>query len=85
MTTINELFDKIGADNIGVQLLNECMTGAEASKKGTRITFLTQLLSANDIALNTGRVGLVVWVDRDHWQRACKELGIGSQQSSSGG
>lgn len=85
MTTINELFDKIGADNIGFQLLNESMTGANASPRGTTITFGTQAVSAYDLANNTGRVGLVVWVDRDHWQRACKELGIGSQQSSSGG
>lgn len=68
--TLTEFFAEIGNDNLGFQLLEQCMTNVRAMRQGTRVSFETDAISAADVACGAGRVGLIVWADRDAYERA---------------
>lgn len=62
-----ELINHVGAENINVQVLEDCLVQASTSvKKGiTKITFGTQVITANDLMLQRpDMVGLIVWLPR---------------------
>lgn len=64
-----ELVNTVAAsspDAVRYQFLHDCMTGNVSQKKGvTRITFETKCLTCNDVLLNTGRIGVILWLDRE--------------------
>lgn len=71
---LSELISKIGNENIGFQMLHNCMTNIRQAKKHATISFQTDSLTATDVARSTGKVGLIVWVDRDVFDNSLKEL-----------
>ncbi|AOJ11692.1 hypothetical protein [Burkholderia mayonis] len=68
--TLTEFFAEIGDDNLGFQLLAQCMTNVRDEQQGTHVSFETDAISAANVARGTGRVGLIVWADRDAFERA---------------
>lgn len=68
--TLTEFFAEIGDDNLGFQLLEQCMTNVRVMRQGTRVSFETDAITVTDAACGAGRVGLIVWADRDAYERA---------------
>lgn len=62
-----ELLSCVGNDNIEFQKLGDCLTSVKEKKryKCTELSFLTQAITPTEIAIGTGKVGLIVWVDQD--------------------
>lgn len=72
---LSELFAKVGDENLRFQMLNQCLLNVQATKtKGNRITFVTDAISPDDILRNQGNVGVIVWVPREKWTEATKDL-----------
>ncbi len=69
--TIVEMFLAIGPENICLQMLDDSLTNITARKKhrDCLVTFATNQFTPNDIVSESGKVGLIVWVERDGWKR----------------
>jgi|GEM_PF-2426738 len=76
---ITQLMNAIGDDRINFQMLDSCMTGIRSSTKHATITFKTDALNATDVATGGGKVGFIVWVDRDVLSDEMKTLRGGNQ------
>lgn len=75
---LSKLLEKIPDDKIGIQYLTECMTGAKDKArpyKHTEISFVTEELTCNQYMQDTGKIGLVVWIDRDEFTKQMKGIG----------
>lgn len=60
--------------NANCQLLSEAMTGVDTSKKGiTTVSFITKEITANDVYDNTGKIGVVVWLDRSNVKKLIEQ------------
>lgn len=69
---LGDLLEKIPDEKIGIQYLTECMTGAKDKNrpfKHTEISFVTEELTCNQYMQDSGKVGLIVWIDRDEYKR----------------
>ena len=66
-----ELLSGIGEDNIRLQFVNNPFIYAKDKKRtqDTEITFATAETNANELSYDTGKVGIVVWVDRDDYNK----------------
>lgn len=66
-----ELLSGIGEDNIRLQFVNSSFIYAKDKKRtqDTEITFATAETNANELSDDTGKVGIVVWVDRDDYNK----------------
>ncbi len=73
--TILEYLNQFPADKLDFQMLSTCMMRATDSKKAkcTRIEFGTNAVSTTDVVLDRGRVGVVLWIDRDEFDKAKKK------------
>lgn len=65
--SIIELIEKVGMENITVQFLSDSIVGTvTTNKKGiTKFSVATKEISCGDIAMNKGKVGMIVWLPRD--------------------
>lgn len=68
--TITELIQKVGPENCQVQYIHEAMANIQKTKHGSLITFCTTALSPNDVAAGSGKIGMVIWFDRERWSKA---------------
>lgn len=70
-----ELLSCVGNDNLEFQKLHDCLTSVKEKKrdKCTELSFLTQAITPNDVAMGTGKIGLVVWVDQDVMSKAYED------------
>lgn len=69
MVGLIELIKLIGEDNVKVQGVNNSIVKIQDKKRtnDTEVTIATNEINANDIAVGSGRVGLIVWISRaDH-------------------
>lgn len=75
MTGLVELLACVGNDNIEFQKLHDCLTSVKEKKrdKCTELSFLTQAITPNDVAMGSGKIGLVVWVDQDVMSKAYED------------
>ncbi len=74
---LTELLALVGDENIQFQVLHDCMTNIRQRsrrKGGNEISFATNGLTPTDVMQNTGNVGLVVWIPRDKWIEATKNI-----------
>ncbi len=72
---LTDLLTKIGSENLKFQLLNQCLLSVQATKtKGNRITFATEAITPDEILSNDGAIGVIVWVPRDKWIAATKDM-----------
>ena len=62
---ILQLIEQIGVDNVNVQSVQTATVKIADKKrtKDTEITIATNEINANDYATNTGKVGLIIWLD----------------------
>lgn len=66
---IDEMIKAFPADKIGLQPLGPAITNVAQKKGATAITFVTDATTTSEVAKNTGRIGIVVWFDRDEFER----------------
>lgn len=61
------MINHVGEDNIKVDILRHNLKKISSKQNMTSITFTTHEsnLSADDVAKNKGKVGLVLWLDAD--------------------
>lgn len=72
---ITKLISEIGDDNVNLQFLTNCMTGIKGKKgRESSVTFLTDAITPNDVAANAGRVGVILWIERDSFNSAVSNL-----------
>lgn len=71
---ILDLIKKVGEDNLMLQFIGGSLVKAVDKKrmKDTEITIATTQVNANQIANDTGKVGIVVWIDRKDYDEAMK-------------
>lgn len=74
MASIDKVLAQIGADNVKVQYLGECMTNIKTGKNETEISFVTQELTANDAVSGSTKTAMIVWVDSTQYNRAVAEI-----------
>ena len=72
---ITELVARFGDDAIGVQMLAAAMSNISTGRDGvTKVTFGTQATTAGEALCDEGRVGIVLWVERETFDRVRKEI-----------
>lgn len=71
---ILDLIKKVGEDNLMLQFISESLVKAVDKKRmqDTEITIATTQVNANQVANDTGKVGIVVWIDRKDYSEAMK-------------
>ncbi|MGL5280631.1 MAG: hypothetical protein ACRC8W_02615 [Plesiomonas shigelloides] len=75
MSGIVELFNEIGNDNLSYQNLTDAMEKITKTKGGaSRIQFLTEAITPNDVMSGSGKAGIVVWVDKERLSSAVKAV-----------
>lgn len=62
---------EIGEDKINVQFVSNAMISAKDKKrtKDTEITFATNETNTNELINNTGKVGVILWLNREDVER----------------
>lgn len=73
MIPLSKMIETIGNDKVGFQMLNSSIINASQGKGHTKITFGTQELSTTDVALDKGKIGMVVWIERDDFDKFVKD------------
>lgn len=73
--TIHELLEKFKPSEVSVQFLDECVQFANSRRKGksTLVSFETNAMSPSDLITKSGKVGVVMWFNRDQWRERLLE------------
>ena len=81
-----ELLDAVGADNLTYQKLDDCLLRARSVKRGVDITFGTNVVTAEDLALgDPSHVGFIVWVPIEHARRVQAQIDAAKAKEQSDG
>lgn len=67
--TLIEFFEKIGNENLAIQVLHDSIVSERKTKQDTEITFATEIRNTQLLGVSK-RVGIVVWVDADKYNEA---------------
>lgn len=63
---IANLIEEVGVEEVMVQNLDVCFSNIKVERGGfAEITFSTEEVNVDEFIKQTGRVGIVVWMDRD--------------------
>jgi hypothetical protein len=69
--TLTEFLEKIGNENLAIQVLHDSIVSESKTEQDIEITFATE--TKNTQLLGTSkRVGIVVWMDSDKYNEAIK-------------
>ena len=72
---IIQFLDEVGHTKLCFQMLHECVLGATKRKAGfTEVRFATKELQVSDLMGHPRRVGVIVWMDFEDYERARKAL-----------
>jgi hypothetical protein len=72
---LSQLIAKIGDENVKFQILQNALSGISLGKEGdSKVTFFTDAITPSDVMQNKGKVGLVVWIPREHWEKVAKDV-----------
>ena len=72
---LSELIAKIGDENVKFQILQNALSGISLGKDGdSKVTFFTNAITPSDVMQSKGKVGLVVWIPREEWEKVAKEI-----------
>lgn len=75
MASLIELLEVVGLENVTVQALHECATGATMKKGGdTEVKFITGEITPGDMVGKMCRTALIVWMDAEKFDKALKEI-----------
>ena len=69
---ICEIIKAFPDDKIGIQPLGPAITNVAQRKGATAITFVTDATTTTEAVTNTGRIGIIVWFDREEFERLRK-------------
>lgn len=69
---IEEMIRAFPDDKIGIQPLGPAITNVMQKKGETAITFVTDATTTTEVWGNTGRIGIIVWFDREEFERLRK-------------
>ena len=73
--SLTEMIGMFDVERIKWQVLNQSITNVRLMKNGlTSIQFLTAAAQPIDMIDERGRVGLVVWIERDDWTRVTEQI-----------
>ena len=75
---ISDLLSSIGSDNIKYQYISQSMEGIKVVRGVTVVSFATDAITPNDVVMDTGPRGIVLWVDNDVMKQKLSELKSGS-------
>lgn len=68
---LTEFLEKIGNENLAVQVLHDSIVSEKRTKHDIEVTFATE--NKNTQLLSTSkRVGIIVWMDSDKYNEAIK-------------
>lgn len=72
---LTELVNAIGDDNIKVQSIDGSLVKSADKKrtKDTELTIATDQITTNDALNQTGKVGLVIWIDRKEFTKLIQQ------------
>tara|TARA_R110000824_G_scaffold205804_4_gene390745 strand:+ start:291 stop:521 length:231 start_codon:yes stop_codon:yes gene_type:complete len=68
--TILDLLAEVGVDNIEYQTLNASLVNAKQKGRDTELSFLTNQITTTDVAIGSGKKGIIIWVEADDYSRA---------------
>lgn len=72
---LSELIAKIGDKKVTFQILQNALAGISLGREGdSKVTFFTDAITPSDIMQNKGKVGLVVWIPREEWEKVAKDI-----------
>lgn len=66
-----EFFEKIGNENLKVQVLHDSIVSERKTKMDLEVTFATEK-SNTQLLGESKRVGIIVWMDSDKYNEAIK-------------
>ena len=69
--TLTEFLEKIGNENLAIQVLHDSIVSESKTEQDIEITFATETKNAQLIG-ESKRVGIVVWMDSDKYNEAIK-------------
>ena len=73
MTSLSKMIKTIGDDKVQFQMLDTCIDGATLKKGYTQVKFSTQQLNPVDLINKKGKVGIIVWFEREDFDKFVKE------------
>ena len=72
---LSELILKVGDDKVRFQILQNALSGISLGKEGdSTVTFFTNAITPNDVMQGKGKIGLVVWIPREEWEKVAKDI-----------
>lgn len=69
--TLIEFLEKIGNENLAIQVLHDSIVSESKTEQDIEITFATETKNAQLLG-ESKRVGIVVWMDSDKYNEAIK-------------
>lgn len=69
--TLTEFLEKIGNENLAIQVLHDSMVSEKKTKEDIELTFATEFKNTQLLG-KSKRVGVVVWMDADKYNEAIK-------------
>ena len=69
--TLTEFLEKIGNENLKIQVLHDSIVSERKTKNDIEITFATEN-GNSQILSKSNRVGIVVWMDTEKYNEAIK-------------
>lgn len=69
--TLTEFLEKIGNENLAIQVLHDSVVSEKKTKQDIELTFATEFKNTQ-ISGQSSRVGIVVWMDADKYNEAIK-------------
>lgn len=69
--TLTEFLEKIGNENLKIQVLHDSIVSERKTKNDIEITFATENGNSQILSKNN-RVGIVVWMDAEKYNEAIK-------------
>lgn len=72
--SLTKVLSNIGDENISYQNLQNSIKTVKTKKLESEITFYTDQLNANQWLSDSGKVGLVVWVDKGDLSNEIQKL-----------
>lgn len=69
--TLIEFFEKIGNENLKVQVLHDSIVSEKKTKDDLEVTFATEKTNTQLLGVSK-RVGVIVWMDSDKYNEAIK-------------
>ena len=69
--TLTEFLEKIGNENLAIQVLHDSIVSESKTEQDIEITFATETKNAQLLG-ESRRVGIVVWMDSDKYNEAIK-------------